>query len=169
MLCRRWMLAGLLLIPAALPAQGAAPRFGCTDPEYRQFDFWVGKWDVTVQGRPVGTNEVTLEEGGCLIHEHWTGARGGTGQSFNYLDRAGGQWHQQWVDNSGHSLTLAGGYGDRQMRFTGVTAGADGAPVQQRLTFFANADGTVRQLWESSTDGKQWKVVFDGLYRRHGS
>jgi len=22
----------------------------------------------------------------------------------------------------------------------------------------------VRQLWESSPDGKQWKTVFDGLY-----
>jgi hypothetical protein len=37
----------------------------------------------------------------------------------------------------------------------------------QRLTFFNNPDGTVRQLWESSNDeGKTWQVAFDGLYRK---
>jgi hypothetical protein len=38
--------------------------------------------------------------------------------------------------------------------------------VQQRLTFSRNADGTVRQLWETSADGKAWQPVFDGRYTR---
>ena len=35
----------------------------------------------------------------------------------------------------------------------------------QRITWSKNADGTVRQLWESSTDGgTTWTVAFDGTY-----
>jgi hypothetical protein len=135
------------------PVTQAPPR--CDTPQYRQFDFWVGDWTVTSGGRPAGTNHVTLEEAGCLVHEHWTGARGGTGQSFNFFDRTDSLWHQVWVSSSGTVLFLSGKYSDGRLAYT-----AQG----QRLTFFHNADGTVRQLWESSSDGKQWSTVFDGMY-----
>jgi len=156
----------LAMSPAALHAQAAPPTVGCPGSEYRQFDFWVGEWDVTVQGKPAGKNVITREEAGCLIHEHWTGASGATGQSFNFFDSSTRQWNQVWVDNSATSLRLAGIFADNQMRLTGVAPGPDGKPQQQRLTFFKNADGTVRQLWETSSDGTSWQVVFDGLYRR---
>jgi len=156
----------LALAGAGLSAQNAPPTSGCPGPEFRQFDFWVGQWDVTVQGNPAGTNIITREEQGCLIHEHWTGAKGGTGQSFNFFDASTRQWNQVWVDNSASSLRLSGTFADNQMRLTGVAPGPDGKPQQQRLTFFKNADGTVRQLWETSSDGSSWQVAFDGLYRR---
>lgn len=159
------LLPGLLGNPLA--AQSAPPKAGCPASEHRQFAFWVGDWNVTVQGNQAGVNNVTLEEGGCLIHEHWTGAKGGTGQSFNFYDQAMKQWHQLWVDNQGGYLHLTGTYADRRLVLTGVQAGPDGSTTQQRLTFFNNADGTVRQLWETSADrGATWQVVFDGLYRR---
>jgi len=135
------------------PVTQAPPR--CDTPQYRQFDFWVGDWTVTSGGQPAGTNHVTLEEAGCLVHEHWTGARGGTGQSFNFFGRTDSLWHQVWVSSSGTVLFLSGKYSDGRLAYT-----AQG----QRLTFFHNADGTVRQLWESSSDGKQWSTVFDGMY-----
>ena len=150
-----------------LPAQTASPTFGCPAPEHQQFAFWVGDWNVTVQGTQAGTNRVTLEEGGCLIHEHWTGARGGTGQSFNFYDRTIGKWHQLWVDNQGTYLHLIGAYADNRLTLLGSSPGPDGKLQKQRLSFFKNDDGTVRQLWESSGDeGKSWQVVFDGLYRK---
>jgi hypothetical protein len=41
------------------------------------------------------------------------------------------------------------------------------AATLQKLTFTPNADGTVRQFWEQSTnDGKTRTVAFDGLYVR---
>ncbi len=158
----------LLLSARALSAQGAASKFGCTDAVYRQFDFWIGEWDVTVQGKPAGTSSITLEEQGCVIHEHWTGARGGTGQSFNFYDQLTRDWHQVWVDNSGTWLHLTGAFAGEKMTFTGVAPGPDKVPTQQRLTFFKNADGTVRQFWETSRDGKSWQTSFDGLYRKRG-
>lgn len=157
--------AALLLTTTPLLAQGAPT--GCPGGEHRQFDFWVGTWEVTVGSNVAGRNVITNEEQGCLIHEHWTGARGGTGQSFNFYDAAGKLWHQVWVDNSGTYLHLTGSYANAEMRLTGTAPGPDGKPSPQRLTFFKNADGTVRQLWEISADGgTTWTVAFDGLYRK---
>jgi hypothetical protein len=151
--------------PARSISPQAPPR--CDAPEYRQLDFWVGNWQVTIGGQPVGTNLVTLEEDSCLVHEHWKGARGGTGQSFNFYDRTDGHWHQVWVSNHGAVLTLSGTYHDGRLEYTGVQkAAADAPAVPQRLTFTRNADGTVRQLWETSTDGTTWQTAFDGLYTR---
>lgn len=144
----------------------AQPTFGCPGPEYHQFDFWLGTWEVTAAGKPAGTNTITQEEQGCLVHEHWTGRGGSTGQSFNFYDSSTRQWNQVWVDNQASSLRLSGEFTGDQMKLIGVAPGPDGKPQQQRLTFFRNADGTVRQLWETSSDGTTWGVAFDGLYRK---
>lgn len=155
-----------LLLGSPLAAQNT-PTFGCPGSEHRQFDFWVGTWEVTVGANLAGNNIITNEEDGCLIHEHWTGSRGGTGQSFNFYDAVGKQWHQVWVDNQGTYLHLTGGYAGNEMRFTGTAPGPGGKAVPQQLTFFRNADGTVRQLWQTSADGgATWTTVFDGLYRK---
>jgi hypothetical protein len=167
-------LSTLVLLVAGLGApsrssgQAAPPAPPtCDDPAYRQFDFWVGDWNVTTARGHAGTNRVTLEENGCLVHEHWQGARGGTGQSFNFFDRSDHRWHQVWVSSTGSVLRFAGDYMDDRLVFSGERAGADGTPVHDRLTFFRNADGTVRQLWEMSRDGGQsWQIAFDGLYAK---
>ncbi len=153
----------VLALAGPLSAQ-AAPK--CDTPDHRAFDFWVGDWDVTEKGKPAGTNRVTLEESGCVIHEHWIGTSGSTGQSFNFFDRQIGRWRQVWIDNGGNPLDLSGGYQDRRMTLAGVTAAPTG-PIRQKITFTNNPDATVRQLWESSTDdGRTWSVAFDGLYRK---
>ncbi len=146
-------------------AQNQPPT--CSGEEHRQFDFWIGDWSVTVMGREAGRNLVTLEESGCLIHEHWTATRGGTGQSFNFYDRQDGRWHQVWVSSAGSVLRLSGSRAGNQMKLTGETARSGGGSTQHRLTFTRNDDGTVRQFWESSNDGgATWTVAFDGLYRK---
>jgi len=154
-----------------LPAQtrASAPPT-CQASEHRQLDFWVGNWDVMTRGQQAGTNLVTLEEGGCLVHEHWTGAQGGTGQSFNFYNREDGEWHQVWVSSSGNVLDLAGSYADGTLTYRGETRQPDGTTLRHRLSFHANADGTVRQLWETSSDsGATWTTTFDGLYRKRKS
>ncbi len=148
-------------------SQGAPPK--CDGPEFRQFDFWVGDWNVTVGGKPAGTNLVTLEEDGCVIHEHWKGAGGGTGQSFNFYDRSDGKWHQMWVSNSGNVLFLSGLYADGTLTLQGERPGASGKQLLHKLSFRANPDRSVRQFWETSSDGgASWTPAFDGLYRKKG-
>lgn len=152
---------------AAGEVSTAAPPT-CDRPEHRQFDFWVGDWNVTNEGKRAGTNLVTLEESGCLVHEHWTGIEGGTGQSFNYFDRSDGKWHQIWVSSTGSILNLSGEYLNRRLVLTGERKPRDGnGMVQHKLTFVHNEDGSVRQVWHASKDGGHtWSTVFDGLYTK---
>ena len=56
----------IILLLSALPSQssaqdsaGTSPRRGCSAPEHRQFDFWVGDWDVTT---PTGKLAVIRRE-----------------------------------------------------------------------------------------------------------
>jgi hypothetical protein len=37
---------------------------------------------------------------------------------------------------------------------------------RERVRFEPRADGSVQQLWQSTTAGKSWKVEFDGEYRK---
>lgn len=56
-------------------------------PEYRQFDFWIGEWDVkTPQGGLAGSSSVQLILGQCIIFENWTSGAGSAGKSFNIYD-----------------------------------------------------------------------------------
>lgn len=152
-----------LLIAGNLSAQ-AASRPTCDGPEYRQFDFWIGDWNVVNNGKQAGTNLVTREEDGCLLHEHWHSPQS-TGQSLNFYNRDDGKWHQLWVSNSGNVLDLVGQYADGKMAFTGRSKQPNGQPLLHRLTFYHNADGTVRQEWlTSADDGKTWQGGWDATY-----
>ena len=154
-----------LLLTVPLVAQ--APR-GCTAPEYRQFDFWTGEWTVTVaNGRVAGSNRIESILGGCALQEHWTSAAGGHGTSLNMWNAADSTWRQVWIDASGNLLELSGALRGKEMVLSGTTRGADGRMQVNRITWTPAADGTVRQLWESSTDdGASWTVQFDGRYAR---
>jgi hypothetical protein len=161
--------AALLLLAsvAATPALAQRPQPTCDAAEHRQFDFWVGEWDVTVRGQPAGTSVITLEEKGCMIREQWTAARGGTGQSMNFYDRTDGKWHQVWIASNGSVLRLSGGLENGSLAYAAEAKRPDGTKVLHRLVFTPNPDGTVRQHWTSSTDdGKTWTDAFDGLYRK---
>ena len=134
----------------------------------RQFDFWVGEWDVkSPQGQKVGTNSVQLILGDCVVFENWTGGGGGTGKSFNFYNANTGKWQQTWVDDKGSVLEFMGEYKEGAMRFTAETPSQGGGKTLHRLTFFPIEKDHVRQLWEQSTDeGKTWSVAFDGQYIR---
>ena len=159
----KWGWAVALTLLARL-AFGAEP---CAAPEYRQFDFWLGAWQVTApDGTLAGRNRIEKILGGCALQEHWTSAGGG-GTSFNTFDARRGVWHQTWVDAGGTLLLLDGNLqADGRMVLRGEIV-ADGGPVLQEIAWQPLDDGTVRQLWRSSDDqGKTWRVVFDGIYRR---
>jgi len=154
------------LTPSGLFAQAQGPRPDCSAAEHRQFDFWAGEWEVTANGQRAGSNVITVRQNGCLLHESWTGAGGSNGESLNFYDRTTKTWNQVWVDTNGLVLRLSGGFADDRMTMSGETRGPNGA-TRQRITWFRNADGTVRQLWESSRDGgTTWTTAFDGLYRK---
>jgi len=148
-------------------AQGTGASVPCSAAEHRQFDFWLGDWNVlTPAGQQAGTNSITREMNGCVLHEHWLGSRGGAGESFNIYDAARQVWHQTWVDGSGTLATLEGGLEGANMVLKGKARGQAGEPLTTRITWTPLSDGRVRQLWEQSPDGTSWKTLFDGYYTK---
>ena len=151
------------------PAQ-TPPDTPCTGPEYRQFDFWLGNWEVrSPDGTLAGTNRIESILGGCAIRESWRGADGTSGTSLNAYDARDGRWHQFWVGGRGLVLRLTGGLENGKMLLSGTSPAADDPAIQvnHRISWQRTAEGRVRQLWESSRDGgDSWKVVFDGTYTR---
>ena len=162
-------LAALLALPAGAADETAQkPGTSCEAAVRRQFDFWLGEWDVRDPGgKLVGRNRITRVHGGCALEEQWSGNGGVTGASLNVYDVERNRWHQTWVDNTGGFLQLDGAFKEGRMVMSGQAASSAGAPaVTQRITWQPLPDGRVRQLWESSPDGSAWTVVFDGYYTR---
>lgn len=152
-------------LPAQNPPPAAQARPDCSAPEHRQFDFWLGTWDVMAAGKPAGTNRIEPVMKGCGLLEQWTSARGGHGTSLNFYDRRTKTWSQAWIDEGGNALHLAGTFADGKMVLASAPRKTDSGVDVQRITWSKNPDATVRQVWESSTDGgKTWTVAFDGTY-----
>lgn len=142
-------------------------------PEARQFDFWIGSWDVrTPQGDLAGTNDVKPGAGGCVLVENWKSAQGGPGQSLNFYDPDAKLWRQIWVDSNAQVTRFEGTFTEGQMRFHGERVMTGGQRVPVKMTFTPLPDGRVRQMGESSSDGgKSWSVEYDLYYspaRRDG-
>jgi hypothetical protein len=157
----------LLPDPAARAQQPAPAPAPCSGQEHRQFDFWLGTWDVfDSTGTLAGRNTITRELDGCALHERWESARGPhRGNSYSIYDRASGRWHQAWVDNSGLLLLLSGGPRQGTMVLEGRSAGPDGAARLDRITWTPRPDAAVTQVWEQSADGgRTWTVVFNGRH-----
>lgn len=148
--------------------ESISPRFDT--PDHRAFDFWLGEWEVrTPDGALAGTNSITLEYDGGVLHERYATARGYRGESLNIYEAARGVWHQTWVDSDGTLLLLEGGPRDGGMVLQGETARPGSSPTRHRITWTPRADGAVRQLWESTDDAGAWRVAFDGTYARRGT
>jgi len=146
-------------------AQDAKPA-PCSAAEHRQFDFWLGDWEVKgPAGKVAGRNSISSIHGGCVLYESWKGIGGVTGTSFNVYDAAKKKWRQTWVDSTGGVLDLEGAFTDGRMVLASTPASKSDAI--NRITWERLADGRVRQLWETSSDsGTTWKVAFDGYYTK---
>lgn len=134
--------------------------------EARQFDFWLGDWDVfNLAGQKAGTNSILSFANGCGLMENWTSALGNDGKSINYYDASTNKWYQHWMGSTGGALRYEGSFKDGAIRFEGATIGKDGKKTLQKLTFFKLDESTVRQLAETSNDdGKTWTISYDFKY-----
>lgn len=138
--------------------------------ENRQFDFWLGEWNVvTTQGEtPAGSSRIELILGDCVVQENWTGGGGGTGKSYNIYNQSLKRWEQYWVDSVGGNIFFYGGLKDGVMDYwTDAIPQPDGTKLKRHLQFFRIGPDTVRQFSQGSTDeGKTWHVEYDFTYNR---
>jgi tetratricopeptide (TPR) repeat protein len=140
------------------------------DPKARQFDFWIGEWDVksTANGTLVGKSSIQLILGDCVIFENWANLKGGTGKSLNVYNRDKGFWQQTWIDDHGEVTEYVNGaLKDGAMQFVAGPETTSAGERLRRMTFYDQGPKQVRQLIETSTDGgKTWAAQYDLTYVR---
>jgi tetratricopeptide (TPR) repeat protein len=142
-------------------------------PENREFDFWLGEWNVSsTQGAtPAGNSKIELILGDCVIQENWSSLNSPyIGKSYNIYNAALKRWEQYWVDSVGGNIFFHGELKDGVMDYwTDEIPQADGTKLMRHLQFFKLGPDTVRQFSQGSTDGgKTWHVEYDLTYSRKG-
>ena len=153
----------------------APPPPACTAPEHRQFDFWVGYWDVYRTGaddRMVAHSLIEKLYDGCAIRENWMPLRGTGGGSLNAYRPEAKVWRQTWTDSSNGWGVFEGKFEDDAMILSGVWEGVNGPGTKAftRTTWTRNSDGSVRQFGEArGEDGKTWSPAFDFTYKKSAS
>jgi hypothetical protein len=161
----------LFLISHSLPAQ----KLPCSSPEFRQFDFWIGEWDVFGKtGQKAGDSKISLILDSCIILEEWSSANVQkglryAGKSFNTWNASAKQWQQTWVDNVGNTTAFIKGTfeNNKIIFYTAPFQFSKDTTAARRLTFFDLGKDKVRQLGEITKDnGTTWATEYDLEYRR---
>lgn len=167
------------LSASTLCAQPAVPQAApdaCNTTEQKQFDFWVGEWDLTWPGQKAGevahgANSIKRILDGCVVQENFSGqdAMPLRGTSVSTFDAGTGKWRQTWVDNQGGYLDFAGELKDGKLILQRETTKKDGSKILQRMAW---KNVTAKELdwsWEASRDGgKTWQVQWPIHYKRRG-
>ncbi len=151
----------------AAPAEKGPPP--CSAPGAREFDFWIGDWELSWEAGH-GTNRVEKILGGCVIHEQFDGSGPGgnglVGRSYSTYSPDRRSWRQTWVDNEGGYLDFDGGMQGDQMVMS-RTARRDGETFLQRMVWHNIGADTFDWNCERSDDGgKTWKPVWKVHYTR---
>jgi hypothetical protein len=166
---------GLLIVVLASPA----PPKPCAGPEHRQFDFWVGEWDLKVRarsapdkdewGEATATQKIESILGGCSIAEHFAADGPGVpwaGKSYSSWQPGLKKWRQTWVDDQGSYIALTGGIEDGVMTLYGEPRTRDGKTVLMRMVFLDVKKDSLRWEWQRQADGKTWQPMMIIEYRR---
>lgn len=160
--------------PAASPSPEMTPSPiptmspSCSAPQYRQFDFWLGAWDlIGADGKKSAEDKVVTILGGCAIQENGSSADGLQRMSVSAYDSATRHWHQTMIDDGGAILQLEGEFADGKIVLVGQRPSQKekGVTLTHRIAWMPQPDHRVRKLWEySNNSGRTWRLVFDGTY-----
>lgn len=151
----------------------AAPQNPCAAPQQKQFDFWVGEWELTWPGEKPGepghgTNTIKRIMDGCVVQESFSGGDSMhlRGTSVSTFDGNSGSWKQTWVDNEGGYLDFSGAFKGGQMILQ-REAVRNGAKILQRMVWKNISANEMDWSWEASRDGgKTWQVNWPIHYKR---
>lgn len=150
---------------------------GCSSAAQRQFDFWLGEWDVSpslasanaVPPILIAESSISQHAQGCVMLEHWRPFRSGHGHSINFFDSAAGLWRQTYADASGTHTIFEGRLGDDGiMRLNNLGPPPAGSPAGQRRMSFQPLDANTVRQWGEVMDARTgtWSTEWEFTYRR---
>jgi len=143
----------------------------CSTPEARQFDFWVGEWDLTWGEDGKGKNTITSIYDGCVIQENFDGKPRMQlkGMSVSLYDPKLSKWKQTWVDSDGSYFDLLGEFEDGKMTLV-CEKEMKGKPILLRMVFHNISKNELDWNWErSDDDGGNWELRWHIHYKRRES
>lgn len=133
---------------------------------------WVGEeimhpsqWDPN-GGVATGRNRHTLALGGFALIADYEQERDGvitfTGHGVYTYSPDEDRYSLHWFDSMGSppEVFVGGFEGDV------LTLGHGGPGMHARMTYDLSEPGTLRGAMEMSPDGQDWKLLFEGVYRR---
>ena len=163
----RYARAFLFAVVTGLTMTASAAEPPCTESVFRQFDFWIGSWEVSMpDGTVIGHNRISAIANGCGLLEEWIGIDGGSGKSLIAYQPEYGHWRQFWVSSDGGHTDRIGGPGLGGMVLSDA---AENTTRGRNVLTIISAD-ELRQQEQASTDaGLNWATVFEGIYRRRSS
>lgn len=141
-----------------------AKVYPCTsDPRYTKLDFWLGNWEVFVDGIKRANSEISKPEGECILYEQYNTVGDFKGQSANFYDPETGGWHQIWITYKGkvtHYYEV-----QSELGFLWLET-AENAQPRLRMTYELKDDGNVQQLmYIYDQEKSNWKEIFKGIYK----
>lgn len=156
-------------------AQEETPPPPCTQEAAKQFDFWLGDWEVrrNSDNKLMGLDTIKKTLNGCVLEQHWRQQtadfqppgsdeflRGHSLTVFNAL-QPWPAWNQVWTDNGGNFFTLAGDFKDGKMQLESTAY----ARIKNRWVWVPKDDGTIHNYGFYSNDfGVTWTKYFDITY-----
>lgn len=169
----------MLLLALATTAWGQSQGHSpCSSPEAKQFDFWIGEWNLTSRmktgpgendwAESTASNRIEKTLDGCVILENFDGrpAADLQGMSVSSWNPKLGKWQQTWVDNKGGYLDFVGGFEEGKMILS-REAERDGKEIHQRMVFENITENSLDWNWERSDDGgTTWTLLWHLHYAR---
>jgi hypothetical protein len=170
------LLTLLFLSTAGFAQSSGNPPNPCSAAQQKQFNFWVGEWDLTWPGQNGGasghgTNSIKRILDQCIVQENFSSldASNLRGTSVSVYDLHSDHWKQTWVDNQGSYLDFVGAVKDGQMILQRDGTGRDGKKILQRMVWKNIGPSEFDWSWESSKDeGKTWQINWPIHYKRKG-
>lgn len=157
----------VFLLVASL--QASLPHSGFSRDGHRQFDFWVGEWDVNLrmiqddgsfEDRVAAIARIYSILEGRAVLELWDSTPI-KGYSLRYFDPDSGEW-VLWLnwpgENRSRSSSLRGGFRHGRGEFFAERTSAEGETTLFRYSFNDITSTSLRWDDHSSTDGgKTWR------------
>ncbi len=149
----------------------------CDTPEGKQFDFWLGEWELSWPAEQwggekgklgKGTNTINRVLGDCIIQEEFRFPEGNfDGSSVSVYNTKTGLWQQTWVDNQGSYLLFTGEFKNGAMELRTEPFERDGKTRVSRMVFNNIEQSSLDWDWQRSDDGgKTWADVWNIHYQR---
>ena len=168
---KQFFLFSLSALCLVMPVAGNEQGGTCASAGSRQFDFWIGEWEVSWSGKDGkvmrGSNSVTKTLGGCVVHESFKDPNSGfEGMSYSVFDTTQNIWRQTWVDNTGAYLDFVGEFRHGAMTLQ-RTARRGGKEFMQRMRWYNIQKDSLEWNWERSDDGgATWALLWKIHYSR---